>query len=111
MTTLTIAWEAIPCLDLNSRIEVYTLILTPISPPQTSINSTLTSLTTAHTFTGLIPAALYTVELNATYTVTDFTSPINAEIALPINASTFSIPGTIWNGVRHKLGMGSQRCT
>jgi hypothetical protein len=51
------------------------------------------AISTAHTFTGLMPASHYTVQLNATYSISDFVPTINMQIAMPLSVSTFAIPG------------------
>lgn len=95
MTSITLAWDSIPCLDHNSQVEEYVLVLTPPLGTGTVTAQVLTTLT-EFTVSDLTPDTTYSIRFNISYTIDD-NSPLSASLPL-INASTFSIPGrTFYN--------------
>lgn len=91
--SVTVQWEEIPCLELNSRLEEYVLEFTPTSNPLANMEFVVPVERTNFTVTGLASGSNFSVSLLARYTISDADPTQLTTIALPITAATFSIPG------------------
>lgn len=93
-TTITVEWDEIPCLQLNSQLEQYHLTFALLSDPQVVISFVAPDSSTNYTATGLARGTTYSITLAALFTVNRVDSPQLGVISTPINASTFPTPGT-----------------
>lgn len=90
--SITVAWNPLPCLQLQSRLESYTIGI--MSDTTRMIHELSDLQNTVFTFERLSQATRYVFDLSARYSVNADSGEIqDAPLAPLLTASTFSIPG------------------